>query len=45
MAKGYWVVFYRSVSNPSALAQYGEPDEAAIQAGGDILNIYIVYSL
>jgi len=35
MAKGYWVVFYRSVSNPSALAQYGEPDEAAIQAGGE----------
>ncbi len=31
MAKGYWIVFYRSVSNPGALAQYAE---AAIQAAG-----------
>jgi uncharacterized protein (DUF1330 family) len=34
MAKGYWVVFYRSVSNPVALAQYSKPAEAAILAGG-----------
>ena len=34
MAKGYWVVFYRSVSNPAALAQYAKPAEAAILAGG-----------
>ena len=34
MAKGYWIVFYRSVSNPTALAQYAKPAEAAIQAAG-----------
>ena len=34
MAKGYWVVFYRSVSNPAAIAQYAKPAEAAIVAGG-----------
>ena len=34
MAKGYWVVFYRSVSSPAALAQYAKPAEAAILAGG-----------
>ena len=34
MAKGYWVVFYRSVSNPAALSQYVKPAEAAILAGG-----------
>jgi uncharacterized protein (DUF1330 family) len=34
MAKGYWVVFYRSVSNPDALAKYAKPAEAAILAGG-----------
>ena len=34
MAKGYWVVFYRSVSNPAAVAQYAKPAEAAILAGG-----------
>ena len=34
MAKGYWVVFYRSVSNPDAVAQYAKPAEAAILAGG-----------
>ena len=34
MAKGYWVVFYRSVSNPAAIAQYAKPAEAAILAGG-----------
>jgi uncharacterized protein (DUF1330 family) len=34
MAKGYWITFYRSVSNPSALAQYAKLAGAAIQAGG-----------
>ena len=24
MSKGYWVTFYRSVSNPSALAAYAK---------------------
>jgi uncharacterized protein (DUF1330 family) len=34
MAKGYWVVFYRSVSNPAALAEYAKLAGPAIQAGG-----------
>jgi uncharacterized protein (DUF1330 family) len=34
MAKGYWVAFYRSVSNPAAIAQYAKPAEAAILAAG-----------
>jgi uncharacterized protein (DUF1330 family) len=34
MAKGYWVVFYRSVSNPAAVVQYAKPAAAAILAGG-----------
>src|SRR5689334_9136942 len=34
MAKGYWITFYRAVSNPTALAQYANLAEAAIQAGG-----------
>jgi uncharacterized protein (DUF1330 family) len=34
MAKGYWVVFYRSVSNPAAIAQYAKLAEAAILAAG-----------
>ena len=34
MAKGYWVVFYRNVSNPAAVAQYAKPAEAAILAAG-----------
>jgi uncharacterized protein (DUF1330 family) len=34
MAKGYWIVFYRSVSNPAAVAQYAKPAEAAILAVG-----------
>ncbi|HTS12581.1 MAG TPA: DUF1330 domain-containing protein [Candidatus Limnocylindrales bacterium] len=34
MAKGYWIVLYRSVSNPAALAEYAKPAGAAIQAGG-----------
>lgn len=34
MAKGYWIVFYRSVSNPAALAEYNKLAGPAIQAGG-----------
>jgi uncharacterized protein (DUF1330 family) len=34
MAKGYWITFYRSVSNPSALADYAKLAGPAIQAGG-----------
>jgi uncharacterized protein (DUF1330 family) len=34
MAKGYWVTFYRSVSNPAALAEYGKLAVPAIEAGG-----------
>lgn len=34
MAKGYWVVFYRAVSNPAALAEYAKLAGPAIQVGG-----------
>jgi uncharacterized protein (DUF1330 family) len=34
MKKGYWVVAYRSVSDPSALKEYGKVAIPAIQAGG-----------
>ena len=34
MAKGYWIVFYHSVSNPAALAEYAKLSGPAIQAGG-----------
>ena len=34
MAKGYWITFYRSVSNPEALAEYGKLAGPAIQSGG-----------
>ena len=34
MAKGYWIAFYRSVSNPAALAEYAKLAGVAIQAGG-----------
>jgi uncharacterized protein (DUF1330 family) len=34
MAKGYWAVLYRSVSNPAAIAEYAKPAEAAILAAG-----------
>ena len=34
MKKGYWVVCYRSVSNESALKQYGGLAIPAIEAGG-----------
>jgi uncharacterized protein (DUF1330 family) len=39
MAKGYWIVFYRSVSNPAALAEYAKLAETAIVvAGGRFLT-------
>ena len=34
MAKGYWISFYRSISNPEALAEYAKLAGPAIQAGG-----------
>ena len=34
MAKGYWITFYRSVSNPAALAEYASLAGPSIQAGG-----------
>jgi uncharacterized protein (DUF1330 family) len=34
MAKGYWIAFYRSVSNPAALAEYAKLAGPAIEAGG-----------
>jgi len=34
MAKGYWVVCYRSVSNPAALAEYAKLAGPAIQSAG-----------
>lgn len=34
MSKGYWITFYRSVSNPSALAAYARLATPAIEAGG-----------
>ena len=34
MAKGYWITFYRRVSNPAALAEYGKVAVPVIQAAG-----------
>ena len=34
MAKAYWVAFYRSVSNPEALAEYAKLAGPAINAAG-----------
>ena len=34
MAKGYWVTFYCSVSNPVALAEYAKLARPAIEDGG-----------
>lgn len=34
MAKGYWVVCYRSVSNPGALAEYAKLAVPVIQSAG-----------
>ena len=34
MAKGYWLTFYRSISNPAALSEYAKLATPAIQAHG-----------
>jgi len=34
MAKGYWITFYRKITNADALAAYGKVAGPAIQAGG-----------
>lgn len=34
MPKAYWLTFYSSVTDPSALAEYGKLAVPAIQAGG-----------
>ena len=34
MPKGYWICFYRSISNPAALAEYARLAGPAIQSGG-----------
>jgi uncharacterized protein (DUF1330 family) len=34
MAKGYWINFYRSVSNPAAAAEYAKLAGPVIQAAG-----------
>jgi uncharacterized protein (DUF1330 family) len=34
MAKGYWITFYRKISNPDALTAYSKLAGPAIQAGG-----------
>lgn len=34
MAKGYWITFYRSISNPAAVAEYARLAGPAIQAAG-----------
>jgi uncharacterized protein (DUF1330 family) len=34
MAKAYWVVAYRSISDPAALAAYAKISLPAIEAGG-----------
>ena len=34
MAKGYWICFYRSISNPAVLAEYARLAGPAIQSGG-----------
>ena len=34
MSKGYWLTFYRSIKDPSALAEYAKLATPAIAAGG-----------
>ena len=34
MAKGYWICFYRSISNPDRIAEYAKLAGPAIQGGG-----------
>ena len=39
MSKGYWITFYRSVSNAEALAAYGKLAGPTITAGGGRLVV------
>ena len=39
MAKAYWISFYRSVSDPAALAAYAKIAGPVIQAGGGRLLV------
>ena len=34
MARGYWITFYRAISNPAALVAYGKLAGPAIAANG-----------
>ena len=34
MPRGYWICFYRSISNPAAIADYAKAAGPAIAAGG-----------
>ena len=34
MAKGYWICFYRSISNPDKIVEYAKLAGPAIQGGG-----------
>ena len=34
MAKGYWICFYRSISDPDKVAEYAKLAGPAIQGGG-----------
>lgn len=34
MAKGYWICFYRSISNPGKVAEYAKLAGPAIEGGG-----------
>jgi len=36
MAKAYWVVSYRSISDPAAVVEYGKLALVAIQAAGGV---------
>jgi len=36
MAKGYWITFYRKITNAGALAEYAKLATPAIEAGGGI---------
>jgi len=39
MRKGYWITFYRSVSNPAALTAYAKAAGPPIAAGGGQLLV------
>jgi uncharacterized protein (DUF1330 family) len=37
--KAYWITFYKSVSDPAALAEYAKLAAPAIQAGGGVFRV------